>query len=188
MRWQPVTPTLMRAMIAHGENRGATDPDSPLLRYANGRPITYRRYDHIWDRVRRHLPWAYGQQISTHWLRHTTPTWLERHFGYAIAHAFAGHTDSHDNATSTYIKADIATALATLTGEPVQRGKRGPGIRPCDNSEPWSAATMLGVEACCSGVARRESTCPSGRNLQAAGVFGVIHMAVSRDFDASEAE
>jgi integrase len=121
MRWQPVTLTLMRALIAHAEDRGAAVPDSPLLRYANGRPITYRRYDHIWDRVRRHLPWADSQQISTHWLRHTTLTWVERNFGYAIAHAFAGHTDSHDNATSTYIKADIAdiaTALAAMTGEP----------------------------------------------------------------------
>ncbi|WP_432757839.1 hypothetical protein [Saccharopolyspora erythraea] len=34
------------------------------------------------------------QQISTRWLRHTTLTWVERHFGYAVSRAFAGHTDS----------------------------------------------------------------------------------------------
>jgi hypothetical protein len=38
------------------------------------------------------------QQISTHWLRHTTLTWVERNFGYAIARAYAGHTDSISHA------------------------------------------------------------------------------------------
>ncbi len=54
-----------------------------LLRYRNGQPITYRRYDHLWVRIGEHLPWVYVQQISTHWLRHTTLTWVERNFGYA---------------------------------------------------------------------------------------------------------
>jgi hypothetical protein len=39
------------------------------------------------------------------WLRHTTLTWVERHH------------DKPDTATPTYLH-DIATALATLTGEP----------------------------------------------------------------------
>jgi hypothetical protein len=54
-------------------------------------------------------------------LRHTTLTWVERHFGYGIARAYAGHTDSVGPATTTYIKADIhdvATALAAMTGQP----------------------------------------------------------------------
>ena len=64
-----------------------------------------------------------AQQISTHWLRHTTLTWVERNFGYAVARAYAGHTDSRNDAgtTTTYIRADIqevAAALAALTGEP----------------------------------------------------------------------
>jgi integrase/recombinase XerC len=63
------------------------------------------------------------QNISIHWLRHTTLTWVERTFGYAVAHAYAGHTDEDTNAgsTATYIRADlheVATALAALTGEP----------------------------------------------------------------------
>ena len=51
-------------------------------------------------------------------------TWVERNFGYAIAHAYAGHTDSAGDtgrATSTYVRAtltEVATALAALTGEP----------------------------------------------------------------------
>jgi hypothetical protein len=43
------------------------------------------------------------------------------HFGYGIARTYAGHTDSHGPATTTYIKADLqttATALAAMTGQP----------------------------------------------------------------------
>ena len=55
--------------------------------------------------------------------RHTTLTWVERNFGYAVAKAFAGHTDngSDTGATATYVRAtthEVATALAALTGEP----------------------------------------------------------------------
>ena len=62
--------------------------------------------------------------ISTHWIRHTTLTWVERNFGFAVAHAYAGHTDGGGDtgtATSTYVRAtltEVATALAALTGEP----------------------------------------------------------------------
>jgi integrase len=37
-------------------------------------------------------------------LRHTTLTWVERHLGYGITRAYAGHTDSTGPATTTYIK------------------------------------------------------------------------------------
>ena len=59
--------------------------------------------------------------MATHWLRHTTLTWVERNFGFAIAHAYAGHNDATDSATITYVTAtihDVATALAALTSEP----------------------------------------------------------------------
>ena len=51
-------------------------------------------------------------------------TWVERNFGFAIAHAYAGHTDGAGDtgtATSTYVRdtlTEVATALAALTGEP----------------------------------------------------------------------
>ena len=67
---------------------------------------------------------AVPQQISMHWIRHTTLTWVERNFGYAVAHAYAGHTDGGNGeggATSTYVRAtvsEVAAALAALTGEP----------------------------------------------------------------------
>ncbi|MEU0886155.1 hypothetical protein ABZ345_46920 [Lentzea sp. NPDC005914] len=93
-----------------------------LLRYADGRPITYHRYDRLWSRVGEHLSWAAKQGVSTHWLRYTTLTWVERNFGYAVARAYAGHNDTNTEAgsTTTYVRAtleEIATALAALTGE-----------------------------------------------------------------------
>jgi integrase/recombinase XerC len=49
---------------------------------------------------------------------------VERNFGLAVAHAYAGHTDEAGNkgtATLTYVRAtltEVATALSALTGEP----------------------------------------------------------------------
>ena len=122
VRWQPVSPTLMARLAEHGRQRHAP-PDGRLLRYRDGRPVTYRRYDHLWDRLGRHLPWVRTQQVSTHWIRHTTLTWVERNFGYAVARAYAGHTDGggEAGATATYVRAsicEVAAALAALTGEP----------------------------------------------------------------------
>jgi integrase/recombinase XerC len=122
VRWQPVSPTLMARLVQHGQDRQAT-PDGQLLRCTSGQPITSRRYDHLWVRIGQQLPWVRTQQISTHWLRHTTLTWVERNFGYAVARAYAGHTDSGGDtgATSTYVRAslcEVAAALAALTGEP----------------------------------------------------------------------
>ncbi|MFC4951086.1 tyrosine-type recombinase/integrase [Pseudonocardia sp. GCM10023141] len=140
MRWQPVSPTLMRRLVEHAAERGGAT-DEPLLRYRSGQPITARRYDHLWQRLGRHLPWVHTQQTTTHWLRHTTLTWVERRFGYAVAAAYAGHTTGGRDAgvTTTYVRADItevAAALAALSGEPhplapdPHEGGRGPLVMP----------------------------------------------------------
>ena len=91
-------------------------------RVDRARPSFSRRWSYERTRIREHLPWAAAQQVSAHWLRHTTLTWVERCFGHAVARAYAGHTDSGNaGTTATYIRADIhevAAALAALTGEP----------------------------------------------------------------------
>ncbi|MFC8042842.1 tyrosine-type recombinase/integrase [Nocardia sp. NPDC057353] len=123
LHWQPVSPTLMTMLAAQISRCG--DEYDQLLRYRNGRAITRRRHDHIWNRIRQDLPWAATatQQISTHWLRHTTLTWVERHFGYAIARAFGAHAEpsGRDSTTLTYVRAtihEVAAAVAVLAGEP----------------------------------------------------------------------
>jgi hypothetical protein len=95
VRWQPITPALANCLVDHAAARGAVLPTDPLLRFRDGHPLTSRRYDHLWKRLGDHLPWTAAQGISTHWLRHTTLTWVERHHGYGIAHTYAGHTDKH---------------------------------------------------------------------------------------------
>jgi integrase/recombinase XerC len=121
VRWQPISPTLMGCLVRHAQEREAP-PGGRLLCYRDGHPVTYRRYDGLWTRIGRVLPWVRTQQVSTHWIRHTTLTWVERNFGYAVARAYAGHTDSGGDvgATTTYVRAtvsEVAAALAALTGE-----------------------------------------------------------------------
>ncbi|MFG1611047.1 tyrosine-type recombinase/integrase [Actinoplanes sp. NPDC049265] len=121
-RWQPVSPTLMRYLQDHHASRGDNDQHGPLLLYRNGNRLTRRRYDSLWRRLGLHLPWVATQQVTTHWLRYTTLTWVERTFSYAVARAFAGHSGQRDIGTTiTYVHAqldEVAAAVAVLTGEP----------------------------------------------------------------------
>ncbi|CCF63608.1 tyrosine-type recombinase/integrase [Nocardia cyriacigeorgica] len=119
-RWQPVSPTLMQHLLEHARTRRSPQ-SGQLLRYRNGKPITARRYDYIWRRVGDELPWAAAQGMSMHWLRHTTLTWVERTFSYAVAREYAGHRGKGGGTTTTYVKShlqEVAAALSVLTGEP----------------------------------------------------------------------
>ncbi|MET8873325.1 hypothetical protein [Nocardia sp. NPDC004604] len=48
--------------------------------------------------------WVATQNITTHWLRHTTLTWVERTFGYTTARAYAGHHTHTSGTTATDVK------------------------------------------------------------------------------------
>jgi integrase len=135
VRWQPVSPTLMRHLLAHGERRGGLGNGQRLLRYANSRPITKKRYEVLWRRLGEHLPWVETLQVSMYWIRHTILTWVERNFGFAVAEAYAGHEDNGRGARAmgamaTYVRAglpEVAAALAALTGEPHPLAISSPG-------------------------------------------------------------
>jgi integrase/recombinase XerC len=120
-RWQPVSPTLMRHLVHHARTRHAPDRGR-LLRYPNGKPITYRRYDHLFNRLGKVLEWVAKGNVSAHWIRHTILTWVERNFGLAVAEAYAGHEATGEGSTTLiYAKAtleEVAQALSVLTGEP----------------------------------------------------------------------
>jgi integrase len=120
-RWQPISPTLAGLLEDHAVSRGASRDDDGLLRHANGTALSGRRYDLLWKRVQTNPAWAGKLGVSAHWLRHTTLTWVERHYGYAVARAYAGHTDTKGGSTLTYIKGmpqEVARALAAYTREP----------------------------------------------------------------------
>jgi integrase len=80
VHWQPVSSSLL-AMLTNHCDRGTASGEQ-LLRYRHGRPITRRRYDHLWIRASRELSWVATRQISTHWLRHAVLTWVEQNFGF----------------------------------------------------------------------------------------------------------
>lgn len=123
MRDQPVSPSLMESLIAHSHYRASDhDKTAQLLRHRNGRPIPITYYNQLWNRIGRILPWVSALGVTSHWLRYTTLTWVERNFGYAVAAAYAVHvaTNGRSGTTMTYVSAtieEVATALVALTGE-----------------------------------------------------------------------
>ncbi|MEV0712070.1 tyrosine-type recombinase/integrase [Nocardia aurea] len=137
-RWQPVSPTLMTALRYHHRTRTphdrraghrarngvpiSADAETRLLRYRNGDPISVNQYRHMFARIGAVVPWVAAHQVTVHWLRHTTLTWVERRYGVPVAKAYAGHTDNRGSAaTLLYTRAglpEVARALAELTGEP----------------------------------------------------------------------
>lgn len=126
IRWQPVSRPLAARLADHAACCGATQPADPLLRYPDRRALTPAATITSGPASATSSPGVAAHGITTHWLRHTTLTWVERHFGYGIARAYAGHTDTTGPATTTYIKADleaVATALAAMTGHPHPLGR-----------------------------------------------------------------
>jgi hypothetical protein len=126
LRWQPVSPTLMTHLLAHAESRGGLRSGERLLRYPDGTAITSRRYDHLWKRLGEHLPWVETQHVSTHWIRHTVLTWVERRFGFAVAEAYAGHDGSNRGgramgATGRCRSRRPGTCPASMTGSVLTR-------------------------------------------------------------------
>lgn len=121
IRWQPISPFLMGKLLEHVSRRGGEETTSRVLRYRDGPPITTRRYHYLTARIRKHLPWAARLQVTPHWIRHTTLTYVERQFGEAVARAYAGHASSANaSATPIYTRAgivEIAEALVALTGQ-----------------------------------------------------------------------
>lgn len=118
-REQPVSPSLVALLARHLADRApGSDEDDAVLRTCHG-PMSARRYDTIFRRARTTLGWSDRTPVSAHVLRHTAITAVGRLAGYPVAQAFAGHTPP--SVTGRYLHAslaDIAAAIATLTGEP----------------------------------------------------------------------
>lgn len=123
-REQPVSRTLLDAVVCIANQRGSSSPDDPVLRTLHRRndalaPITDRTYDRIFTKAQERVPWAARTPLTAHVLRHTAVTAVERVAGFAVAQAFAGHQPN--SVTGTYTKAElgeVAAAVARLTGEP----------------------------------------------------------------------
>jgi integrase/recombinase XerC len=127
-REQPVSASLLQALVAHAEGRGAKRPEDPVFRYrlvdpetGAGRPLTRRHYNTLFERLQAAIGWAQRMGLCAHVLRHTAGTAVERIAGFAVASAFLGHSQNGRGPTSIYTKAsihEVAAAIAKLTGEP----------------------------------------------------------------------
>ncbi|MFE9751461.1 tyrosine-type recombinase/integrase [Saccharothrix saharensis] len=159
-RWQPVSPTLMEHLLHHARDRGARDEEDRVLRFANGAAVTPHHYNWLWKRLHKLVASARVSGISTHWLRHTTLTWVERNFGYAVARAYAGHAvpkSSQYGVTQVYVKAgleEVAAALQALTGEPHPLALVSGSAGADDGSSPPPGPVRMGV-----GLIGRSSLC-----------------------------
>lgn len=89
----PCGPDLQRRIRVLAEARGASSAIDAAFHYRRGTPLTRRRYNTLFSRIHKELPWAARLGVSIHWLRHTTLTDISNAAGSRIAAAYAGHAD-----------------------------------------------------------------------------------------------
>lgn len=126
-RLQPITKELHDALIELARSRGSSKSTDPVFRYhpdskGQCRPMQAKRFETLWRRISCQLAWVEEKGVSSHWLRHTTVTWIDRAFNSTMAQAYAGHTPA--NVTAGYsapTPEELAAAHAALTGTSSQR-------------------------------------------------------------------
>ncbi len=125
-RPQPVSVELIDALLAHSHERGAGGPSDAVFYYrdstpARPHPLLKKRYETLYARIRRDIPWAQEVWTKTHDLRRTAITMIERISGSpAIARLYAGHRNAET--LHTYDAADydeLQESLAIYLGRDV---------------------------------------------------------------------
>ncbi len=133
--WQPVSRALCEAMLGHARERGGDDlnDDSPVLYYIRTKtvkhedgtrskqpwPLSRRRYNTLFDRLQRALPWADEIGARPHDLRATGGAWVERATSYAVAKKWLRHSVRARDVTGLYVAAsdtEVTRAVELLTG------------------------------------------------------------------------
>lgn len=155
--------------------RARLRPDQPVFYYrpskeqrADGtvvlvpHPLTRRRYNTLWDRICRHLPWADQMHARPHDLCKLGGEFVKRACSYAIAKAWLRHRDRDRDTTLLYTKArpeEVARAFELLGGRnhPLAEGAlRTPWAemsahplnlrRGCSHKKAGSGRTKAGSE------------------------------------------
>lgn len=115
-RVQPVSPELAQALYDFAVERDAISPTDSVFRFGGNksgvyRPLTSRHIDTMWARLRKQLPWVEEGNLSSHALRRSILTVVERYTSPSVARRFAGH--SQRNVTEGYTEAsDVEVAKA----------------------------------------------------------------------------
>lgn len=106
----PVSWKLRESLLTHAEHRAGTCEH--VFHYASGTCLTDRRFDTIFTRVGRSLPWARSLGVSLHWLRYSTLTDIRVTSGERVATAYTGHGDQTGGVTGVYTRATFAELQA----------------------------------------------------------------------------
>jgi site-specific recombinase XerD len=115
----PLTAALLTSLDAFARTRGATQPHDAVLRYRDGRALTRRHFNSLFDRIDRHLGWTEPLDVGAHWIRHTTLTDIAAVSGIRVAAAFAGHAPSSVGVIGRYVQVtfgDLADAYEAVFG------------------------------------------------------------------------
>lgn len=100
----PCSSSLLDRLIVHAYSRGAARPADGVLRYADGRPITRKKFNSLFDRIDRHTTWTEALDVGAHWIRHTTLSDIAIATDIRIAAAYAGHSPDSVGVTFIYTR------------------------------------------------------------------------------------
>lgn len=106
----PISEALLAALRSHVAGRAPNC--SRVFHYLDGRCLTDRRFDTIFKRVDRVLPWAKSLGVSLHWIRYSTLTDVRVTSGERVATAYAGHGDQAGGITAVYTRASFTELQA----------------------------------------------------------------------------
>lgn len=131
----PVTADLFDALVEFVWTRSPKRPvrATPILTYKDGRPISRRYFENLCARVREEilsLNAGEPDYFSTHGLRHTAGTLVQRVAGDAVARRFLGHSPQGRSHIERYSKAtidEVRGALVAIWGVPLAGSGHGWG-------------------------------------------------------------
>lgn len=88
----PLAGWLLEDLDRFAATRGGWGLDDAVFRYADGHPLTRRRFNTLFDRLDKETDWAEPLDVGAHWLRHTTLSDIAAVSGIRVAEAYAGHS------------------------------------------------------------------------------------------------
>jgi integrase len=136
----PITADLYDAIVETVWRRSPKRPTkaTPILMYSDGKPISRRYFENLCAKVRNEIPSlnvGEPDYFSTHGLRHTAGTMIQRVGGDAVVRRFLGHSPQGRSHIERYSKAtidEVRAAMVAIWGVPLAGNGHGWG-----RSEPY---------------------------------------------------
>jgi site-specific recombinase XerD len=119
IRRLPLRRALLAELDEFAHRRGARAAGDAVLRYNDGRPLTRRRFNTLFDRIDRQSSWTTELAVGIHWLRHTTLTDIAAVAGQRVATAYAGHSPNGKDTILRYTTVtfeELAAAYEAIFG------------------------------------------------------------------------